>query len=158
MNTSEVRSMIQLSTSASWALARGSVVGRLAVVVEGRPDIFPINHVVDHGSIVFRTAEGTKLASAVGQPVAFEVDGYDLDTATAWSVVVRGTAQEIRKLDEVLEALSLPVFPWHDVPKPRFLRIEADSISGRRFPVTGGSHGTHRADSDSDSDCLRDSS
>ena len=43
-----------------------------------QPDIFPINYVVDHGAVVFRTAEGTKLAAAVlGQGVAFEIDGYE---------------------------------------------------------------------------------
>jgi nitroimidazol reductase NimA-like FMN-containing flavoprotein (pyridoxamine 5'-phosphate oxidase superfamily) len=142
MSTSEIRSTVLLSTSQAWALARDSVVGRLAVVVADHPDIFPVNHVVDHGTIVFRTAEGTKLSSAIGKLVAFELDGYDVDSASAWSVVIKGRAHEILELDEVLDALSLPVFPWHHAPKPRYVRIEADTISGMRFPVTGGTHAT----------------
>ncbi len=138
MDTKDTASWRGLSTRAAWALARDSVVGRLAVTVGGRPDIFPVNHVVDHGTIVFRTAEGTKLCAAIGHPVAFEVDGYDTSDGTAWSVVVKGVAHEIRELSEVVDALTLPVFPWHAGPKPRYVRIEPDSITGRRFPVSGG--------------------
>jgi nitroimidazol reductase NimA-like FMN-containing flavoprotein (pyridoxamine 5'-phosphate oxidase superfamily) len=53
-------------------------------------DIFPVNYTVDGESIVFRTAEGSKLTEVtINDEVLFEVDEY---TATdAWSVVVRGT-------------------------------------------------------------------
>ena len=90
--------MTVLSAHESLALLRASVVGRLAVSITDHPDIFPINYVVDHGSIVFRTAEGTKLAAAVlGRGVAFEVDGYDEPSGEAWSVVVKGHAVEIER-------------------------------------------------------------
>ena len=61
-----------------WDLLRTSEIGRLAVSIRNQPDIFPVNFVVDHGIVVFRTAEGTRLADAVlGESVAFEIDGYD---------------------------------------------------------------------------------
>ena len=69
--------MEHLSVSESWSLVRSAPVGRLAVVVDGRPEIFPLNHVVDHGTLVFRTAEGTKLSGTVGHEVAYECDGLD---------------------------------------------------------------------------------
>lgn len=121
-----------------WQLVRDSVVGRLAVTVAGSPDIFPVNPIVDHGTIVFRTSAGTKLAAAKGQAVAFEVDGYDAGTAQAWSVVVKGRAHEIVDVGETLRALHLPLFPWEPGRKPRFVRIESTSVTGRRFAVTGG--------------------
>ena len=129
--------VVKLSVSESWGLMREAVVGRLAVVTNDHPhpDIFPVNFLVDHGSVVFRTAEGTKLAAAVDHPVAFEVDGYDPATGEAWSVVVKGIAREVKNLYEVLEALNLPLFPWHAAPKPRIIRIEPDVITGRRFHV-----------------------
>lgn len=127
----------ELSAAQSWALIRGAAVGRLAVIVEGRPDIFPVNHVVDHSSVVFRSGAGTKLAAAVGREVAFEADGYDPDTATAWSVVVKGEAQRVSRLYDVLEAIELPIFPWHGGVKPYFVRIEPESVTGRRFTVVG---------------------
>ncbi len=50
----------------------------MAVWVDDHPDIFPINYKVDHGTLVFRTAEGTKLHAATGDtPVALEADGVD---------------------------------------------------------------------------------
>ena len=78
MTTHETADIEVLSTKECWELLRDSVVGRLAVTVDGRPDIFPVNPVVDHGSIVFRTSAGTKLAATKGHEVAFEVDGYDV--------------------------------------------------------------------------------
>ena len=122
-----------MSVGEAWALAREAVVGRLAVIVGDRPEIFPVNFIVDHGTVVFRTAAGTKLAAAVGQPVAFEVDGYDATTGEAWSVVIKGTGREVKDLYDVLEAIDLPIDTWHAEPKPRIVRIEADSVTGLRF-------------------------
>lgn len=48
-------------------LLRQVSVGRLAVWVDDHPDIFPLNYTVDHGTLVFRTGEGTKLAGALGE-------------------------------------------------------------------------------------------
>jgi uncharacterized protein len=125
-----------LPTNTCWELLRQSQVGRLAVSIADHPDIFPINFVVDHGTVVFRTAEGTKLAAAVlGRSVAFEVDGYDAEAGEAWSVVIKGHAVEIERVQDLFDALDLPLFPWHASPKHRFVRIEPDDVSGRRFQV-----------------------
>lgn len=119
------------------ALLRGEPVGRLAISITDHPDIFPINHVVDHGTVVFRTAEGTKLAAAVlGTAVAYEIDGFDAEAGIAWSVVIKGRAFEIERLEDLIDAADLPLFPWHASPKHRYVRIEPDEISGRRFRVT----------------------
>ena len=90
---------------------------------------------VDHGTVVFRTAEGTKLAGAVQRDVAFEADAYDPDKGEAWSVVVKGRGEEISRGHELLDTADLPLFPWHAAPKQRFVRIVPDEISGRRFRV-----------------------
>jgi nitroimidazol reductase NimA-like FMN-containing flavoprotein (pyridoxamine 5'-phosphate oxidase superfamily) len=125
-----------LEVNQCWELLRSSEVGRLAVSIGNHPDIFPVNFVVEQGSVVFRTAEGTKLAAAVlGTAVAFEVDGYDADAGEAWSVVIKGRAVEIERMQDVFDALDLPLFPWHAAPKHRFVRIEPDDVSGRRFHV-----------------------
>ena len=119
-----------------WSLLRSTDLGRLAVVVGSWPDIFPINFIVDHGSIVFRTAEGTKLsASTTTSPVAFEADGFDIETRTAWSVVVKGSAQRIILRQEQIETMRLPLFPMQNGPKEHFVRIEPAVVSGRSFHV-----------------------
>lgn len=117
-------------------LLRSETVGRIAVAILEHPDIFPINYVVDKGGVVFRSAEGTKLAAAVlGLGVAFEVDGVDPETDEAWSVVVKGRAIEIERLEELMAAQDLPLYPWHAAPKHRYVRIEPDLITGRRFAI-----------------------
>jgi hypothetical protein len=125
-----------LPEAACWALLRTAPVGRLAVSVAGQPDLFPINFLVDHATIVFRTAEGTKLAStAISSHVAFEADGYDLEAGEAWSVVIKGRAEEIIGMYDLIDAFRFPLFPWQAGPKHRFVRILPDEISGRRFTI-----------------------
>ena len=122
-----------LDAEACWQLLRSIRVGRLAVCVDRRPLIFPVNYVVDGTSIVFRTAPGTKLAAARDAFVGFEIDDYDARSQTASSVVVSGRATEIADDDEWDHALGLPLFPWDVVPKSHFVRIDPDEVSGRRF-------------------------
>ena len=125
-----------LDEPACWELLEGSTVGRLGVDVGGQPDIFPINYVVDHRSIVFRTGAGTKLAAAVlMRHVAFEIDGYDPDDRSVWSVVIKGFATELERLTEILTAEDLPLYPWVATIKPSFVRIDVREVSGRRFHV-----------------------
>ncbi|HEY7044834.1 MAG TPA: pyridoxamine 5'-phosphate oxidase family protein [Nocardioidaceae bacterium] len=136
MTTDLQTPMTILDRDECWNLMRSAPVGRLAVSVGAHPDIFPVNFVIDHGTVVFRTAEGTKLAaSLLGVAVAFEVDGYDPAAGEAWSVVVKGRAVEIQRMHELFDAMDLPLFPWHAAPKHRFVRIVPDEISGRRFHV-----------------------
>ena len=68
-------------------------------------------------------------------PVALEADGYDENTAEAWSVVVKGSAEEISGGPELLDTIDLPLFPWQAGDKGRFIRITPTTISGRRFPI-----------------------
>lgn len=91
--------------------------------------------VTDHG-IVFRSGAGTKLAgAALMHHVAFEIDGYEPEQRTAWSVVVKGWARQIERMQDVYDAEDLPLFPWMTSTKPNFVCIEPREITGRRFHV-----------------------
>ena len=141
--------MIELSPNESWDLLRECVVrhggvGRIAVSIMNHPDIFPVNYTIGNSSpdqdnepsVIFRTAEGTKLAAAVlGVAVAFEIDGYDPEEGEAWSVVVKGEASEIDQTLGKFDPDSVPLFPWNAAPKHRLVRITATEITGRRFSV-----------------------
>lgn len=132
----EESTVAELSESACWALLRSTSVGRLAVWVEDHPDIFPLNYAVDHGTVVFRSRAGTKVTATLSDaPVALEADGYDPETAEAWSVVIRGKAEEINSGPDLLETVDLPLFPWQAGDKGRFIRIVPTTTSGRRFPI-----------------------
>lgn len=76
------------------ALLARNVVGRLAFVRDGRPDVRPLHYRFEAGWIYGRTSEGSTLAALAalaGEPwVAFEVD--EVAGTFEWtSVVVRGT-------------------------------------------------------------------
>lgn len=129
--------MEELAASECWAQLRATPVGRLAVRGDGDDvEIFPVNYVVDHGSIVFRTAAGTKLDRIVEtEQVTFEADGSDLDDGVAWSVVAKGACTVIHGHRDVVESFDLDVFPWHRGGKPTFVRLEPHQLSGRRFTI-----------------------
>lgn len=127
---------VELASSECWDYIRQASVGRLAVVADGHPEIFPINFAVDHGSIVFRTAEGTKLAASLaGSSVAFEVDGFDDRLGYAWSVVLKGSAARLASIEDVLDSAELELFPWQSGEKNHFVRIVPAETTGRRFLV-----------------------
>jgi nitroimidazol reductase NimA-like FMN-containing flavoprotein (pyridoxamine 5'-phosphate oxidase superfamily) len=118
------------------------VFGRVAVLVDGRPQIFPVNYAMDDDHVVFRSGEGTKLHAIdeVGS-VAFEIDGIDLERETGWSVLVIGQAQWVTKADEVKRLQQLPLVPWAHGERSNFVRIVPRSITGRRIHPAGLRHG-----------------
>lgn len=123
----------ELSRRECWELIRGEQYGRLAVVGADGPEIFPVNVVVDHATIVFRTAEGAKVDAIRADPrTTFEVDGTDVG-GQVWSVVVKGTASEIEGGAEGIAATELGVTPWQEGPKPIFVRVVPTTVTGRRF-------------------------
>lgn len=126
--------MMILTPDQSWDLLSGSTFGRLAVSISGQPDIFPINIYADDGTILFRTAEGTKLAEiAVNDRVAFETDGYT--EHVGWSVVAKGHARVLTSLREIEAAEKTPLRPWIPTLKYNFVKIEVDDITGRRYDL-----------------------
>ena len=121
-----------LSDRECWDRLSEQQLGRLVTRVGNVLDIFPVNYTVDRETLVFRTAEGSKLTEVtINDEVLFEVDEY---TATdAWSVVVRGTAHRLDTPDEVAAADLLPLEPWIPTVKYNYVRIVAASLSGREF-------------------------
>src|SRR6201998_1007706 len=115
-----------------WDLLAGVVLGRLVTSVDGQPEIFPVNYVVQHRTVLFRTAEGTKLVSAaINNRVLFEAD--DHNAAEGWSGILKGTARMLRPTEELAEAERAQLLPWTATLKQHFVRIQPISITGRRF-------------------------
>ncbi|HHU38075.1 MAG TPA: pyridoxamine 5'-phosphate oxidase family protein [Propionibacterium sp.] len=124
--------MIQdLPEDRAWQFLTTHRVGRLAIVIGGEPDIFPVNYVVDGESIVFRTAEGSKLlAASLGGRMAFQVDEWTHQGAT--SVLTHGTPRVLEG-EERDAALSLDLDPWVPTYKEHWVRLAVDSVTGRVF-------------------------
>lgn len=110
-------------------------LGRLAIVVDGQPLIFPVNYAMQDKVVVFRTGPGVKLERGPYTLAAFEVDDVDRRGGVAWSVMVQGTAQDITdSIDERSKQLrSLTVRPAAPGAKSRWMGVYAAKITGRRF-------------------------
>ena len=121
-----------LPESECWKLMSSSALGRLVTTVDGQPEIFPVNFVVQHKTVLFRTAEGTKLVStAINNNVLFEVD--DHNALEGWSVILKGIARSQRTDAEIDEAERAQLLPWTATVKQHYVRIRPVSITGRRF-------------------------
>ena len=110
--------------------------GRVGVFVDGRPEIFPVNHVYDDrtGTVVFPSNEGTKLWGAMHWPwTSLEVDGIDVDGRSGWSVLVVGHAEEVTDPDDIRRVAGMRRVLWAIGPSTRWLRIVPGRVSGRRI-------------------------
>ncbi len=110
-------------------------VGRIAVIREGHPLIFPVNYILDKRTVAFRTDSGTKLDWASMGPVAFEIDATDPLYHTGWSVMIQGTGRDITEgLDAWSERVAAhTLIPWAGGAKDHWVAIASPSFSGRRI-------------------------
>ncbi|MCP2259108.1 Pyridoxamine 5'-phosphate oxidase [Streptoalloteichus tenebrarius] len=113
----------------------GSVpVGRIAFTHDALPAVQPVTFVLNGGSVVFRTREGSKLAAATRNAVvAFEVDEFDAATRTGWNVTVVGRARVVTDPDELAELAALDLRPWAPGQRDRYVQISVDLVQGRRI-------------------------
>ena len=128
----------QLSRAECLKLLSTEHLGRLAVAGPApAPIIRPINYVFDAHtqSVVFRSVEGSKFHRLVREThAAFEVDGRDEATRTAWSVIVIGVTEEVNRAHELRWLETLPLDSWV-LPRGEghWMRIRAWTVSGRRI-------------------------
>lgn len=121
-----------LSESECWNLLAGVALGRIVTSVDGQPEIFPVNYVVQGRTVLFRTAEGTKLVStAINSRVLFEVDDHNV--AEGWSVIVKGRARSLRTHEEIDEAERAQLLSWTASEKTHYVRVVPEMVTGRRF-------------------------
>lgn len=121
-----------LSESECWQLLSAVTLGRLVTSADGSPHIFPVNFVVQRRTVLFRTAEGTKLiSSAINRQVLFEAD--DHTAAEGWSVIVDGVARTLHTDEEIEEAERAHLMPWTATLKEHYVRVLPTRITGRRF-------------------------
>ncbi len=130
-----VSDLEQLSEDECLQLLEQHDLGRIAIVVDGQPLIFPVNYGVSQRVITFRTAHGVKLSQAPGSNVAFEIDAYEASTRVGWSVLVQGVAVDATTaLDDVSwmarGARPRPLAPGVKIHR---LAIQPTKITGRRF-------------------------
>ena len=124
-----------LSSEECWELVRSATIGRVAFVDAGGPIVLPVTHSVHGHTVIFRSTSGTKLGVAERQrPLAFEVDGWDAEARTGWSVLVRGTGHTVLEDDRIGEFEAEAAVPWLDAAATgTWVQILPYEVSGRRI-------------------------
>ncbi len=134
----ELTGLEVLSAGDCLVLLARTQIGRVGFVVNGRPHVLPVNFEVDRdATVVFRTTAASSLTAIDGEPVTFEVDGFDARTRLGWSVCVHGRGREISGAnDPTAQRLrDLGVVTWAPGRRDRWFAVIPDAITGRRLPL-----------------------
>lgn len=128
--------LVDISDEECAELLAVTPLGRVGVVVNGRPEIFPVSHVYDRdtGTVAFPTNDRTKLRAALDWPyVAYEVDGVDPDGDGGWSVTVVGRAEEVTDPDSIARLSGQRQVLWRSGEAAQWVRIVPEKVTGRRI-------------------------
>lgn len=117
------------------ALVATQPLGRIGFAAEGAQVILPVNFLWHEGTVVFRTLEGQKLDAAIfAQPVAFEVDHWDGEDRSGWSVLIKGVAHRVSAWAEIEQLEAEGLVPWSKREwRPYWIKIVPTEITGRRL-------------------------
>ncbi len=131
--TADHQGLDVLSSEECFNLLAGEEIGRVGFNERGTTVILPVNYACVAESILFRTAPGSKLDLAVRNgPASFEVDDWDTEMRSGWSVLVKGRAQEVTEEWLVTLCEHFDVDPWADqIPRTDWVRIDVEEITGR---------------------------
>ncbi len=129
------RQLDEIDEDECFALLQTQDLGRLAIVRDGRPEIFPVNYAVSDRIIAIRTRPGVKLTYASIAHVAFEVEDIDPATREGWVVEVQGFAEDITDAADTWaeKARNSVGRPWVAGPHESYLSITHAQVSGRRL-------------------------
>lgn len=123
----------ELNAAECRSLLRRATAGRVAWTAPDGPQVLPVSCLYRNGNIVFRTSPDGALAELRRRhAVAFEID--EIGTGAAWSVVVRGFAEEMHQAHDLIELWEGEgLIPWAAGRRPIFIEIIPRTITGRRF-------------------------
>ena len=125
-----------VSESECFELVRHEQIGRFIFQDPDGPAAVPVNYGVAGHEIVFRTAARSHLRNVLQYPVAFEVDHTEPESGKGWSVLIRGTGQEVdaARVPDVLR-LTGKAFPqpWGEGVHNVWISITPRKVTGRRL-------------------------
>ena len=128
----------ELTKSECFGLLASGNFGRVAVIDDYGPVVFPVSFVLDRHTVMFRTEPGTKLhAAGRGSRVCFEADGTDAAGRSGWSVIVRGEITEVTDPAELARLRALPLRVQAPGARGHYIRILPAVLTGRRITPAG---------------------
>lgn len=109
-------------------------IGRVSFLLDGEPQILPVNYRFDDGSILIRTTVGSKIEAAeMHHRFAFEIDDWDAEAGSGWSVVAHGSGEVVNDPDEIQRMENLGLESWaQGQDNDLWIRLRLDDITGRR--------------------------
>lgn len=147
----------ELSPHDCWNLLKNAQhgVGRIAFVdvdagADSAPQLLPVNYVLNGPEVIMRTG-GSLINRAADQScqATFEIDSITTSASTSrdvgWSVVVHGPMGRVTDAmaRRYLELSGLA--PSAGGYKPNFVRLQVESISGRRIWATALDTPSHQS-------------
>lgn len=119
--------LVVMNAEECWQLLRTRPVGRVAWSGTEGVSVVPVNFAVVGEDIVLRTTPYSMVArDCPDRDVAFEVDLFDEENHSGWSVLLRGRCHREQRASE-------GPTPWVTGPRVLGMRIEVRSLTGRRL-------------------------
>jgi nitroimidazol reductase NimA-like FMN-containing flavoprotein (pyridoxamine 5'-phosphate oxidase superfamily) len=116
------------------ALVASVSIGRVVYTDQALPAVVPMNFVLDGDEVVIHTGSGSTLVAAIRNAVvAFQVDDFDSDTTTGWSVTITGRARLVDEGEEATCLARLPLRSLVPTKDGQFIRIPARHVRGHRL-------------------------
>jgi len=131
MDTPQARPspLTDLTPDECWTLATAQPVGRLAWTGSGGTTVIPVNFVVTGRRVHVRTAAYSTMARECDDSlVAFEVDEFDADHRSGWSVLMRGRAHLSYGGADGSDEPDV----WPTGARGLQVTVDVDEITGRR--------------------------
>lgn len=127
-----------LSEAQCFELIKQGGVGRFVFQETQGPAAVPVNFGLAGQKVVFRVEQRSHLRDMLQGPVAFEVDHTEADSGSGWSVLIRGSGEEV-EMDHVPELLRqmgshLPQ-PWAEGVHNVWVAITPRKVTGRNLTL-----------------------
>jgi len=126
----------ELSEARCLELIRQGGVGRFIFQETEGPAAVPVNFGLAGQRIVFRVEQRSHLREMLNGPVAFEVDNVNPDSSAGWSVLIRGSGEEVdmEHVPELLQQMGQAFpHPWAEGVHNVWIAITARKITGRKL-------------------------
>jgi nitroimidazol reductase NimA-like FMN-containing flavoprotein (pyridoxamine 5'-phosphate oxidase superfamily) len=135
-----VEHLVEMDQSECFRLLEQHVLGRVAVVVNGYPVVFPVNYALVGGAILLCLRRGGDLDRATSDSAAsLEIDGEDSVYHEGWSVLAVGRTTHLPPSAELgHEMQQLAPSSWAGGERSLFVRLAIDGITGRRIRRRAG--------------------
>jgi len=128
----------ELSEAECFELIKNGGVGRFVFQETQGPAAVPVNFGVAGEQIVFRVEQRSHLRDMLEGPVAFEVDYTEPESDSGWSVLIRGSGEEVdmEHVPELLHQMGTAFpHPWAEGVHNVWVAITARKVTGRKLTV-----------------------